>query len=74
IKVDRVVQGKDISNMGNVARRFFQQSDKTSQMTGLDANLLQRFHVILTVSSFGYDINYAEFDTYAKETAECMRN
>lgn len=41
-----------------------------SEITGVDVNLLNRFSVILTAMSSGSEINYEQFDKYAKETAE----
>jgi len=70
LKVDKVVQGRGTSNTGNVARRFFKNTEKVSEITGVDVNLLNRFSVILTAMSSGSEINYERFDKYAKETAE----
>lgn len=54
----------------HVARRFFRNTEKVAEITGIDLNLLNRFSTILTVISCGYEINYDEFENYAKETAE----
>ncbi|XP_025417730.1 uncharacterized protein LOC112688647 [Sipha flava] len=70
LKVDKVIQGRGTSNTGNVARRFFKNTDKVSEITGVDINLLNRFSVILTTMSSGLEINHERFDKYAKETAE----
>jgi|UniRef100_A0A2S2Q9R7 hypothetical protein len=70
LKVDRVVQGMGISNTGNFARRFFKDSEMVSEITEVNANLINRFSTILTVISSGLDINFEKFDNYAKETAE----
>jgi hypothetical protein len=70
LKVDKVVQGRGTSNTGNVARRFFKNTVKVSEITGVDVTLLNRFSVILTAMSSGAEINHERFDKYAKETAE----
>lgn len=71
IKVDKVVQGRGTSNTGNVARRFFRNTEKVAEITGINLNLLNRFSTILTViTSCGYEINSAKFENYAIETAE----
>lgn len=70
IKVDKVVQGRGTSNTGNVARRFFRNTEKVAEITKINLNLLNRFSTILTVISCGYEINYDEFENYAKDTAE----
>ncbi|CAI6372175.1 unnamed protein product [Macrosiphum euphorbiae] len=70
IKVDKVVQGRGTSNTGNVARRFFRNTEKVAEITGINLNLLNRFSTILTVISCGSEINYDEFENYAKDTAE----
>lgn len=70
MKVDKVVQGRGTSNTGNFARRFFKNTEKVSEITGVDVNLLNRFSVILTAMTSGSEINYERFDKYAKETAE----
>ncbi|KAL4152899.1 hypothetical protein QTP88_000732 [Uroleucon formosanum] len=70
IKVDKVVQGRGTSNTGNVARWFFRNTEKVAEITGINLNLLNRFSTILTVISCGYEINYDEFENYAKDTAK----
>lgn len=68
--MDKVVQGRGTSNTGNVARRFFRNTEKVTESTGIDLNLLNRFSTISTFISCGYEINNDEFENYAKETAE----
>jgi hypothetical protein len=70
LKVDRVVQGMGTSNTGNVAHRFFNDSEMVSEITGVNVNLIKRFSTILTVIFSGLDINFKRFDNYAKETAD----
>lgn len=72
LKAVRVVQGMGTSNTGNVARRFFKDSEIVSEITGVNINLIKRFSTILTVISSGHahDINFERFDNYAKEIAQ----
>jgi len=70
IKVDKVIQGRGTSNTGNVARRFLRNTEKVAEITGINLNLLNQFSTILTVISCGYEINYDEFENYAKYTAK----
>lgn len=70
IKVYQVVQGRGTSNTGNVARRFFRNTEKVAEITGINLNLLNRFSTIITVISCGYEINSDKFENYAIETAE----
>jgi hypothetical protein len=57
------------SNSGNVARRFFENTKTTSEITGLDENLLCRFSVILQTIASGFAIDTVNFDKFARETA-----
>ena len=53
--------GSGTSNDGNTARRFFQNVDMTSKITGIDLTLLKRIHVILCVLSSEHVINQQKF-------------
>ncbi|EFN82709.1 hypothetical protein EAI_00063, partial [Harpegnathos saltator] len=55
---------------GNTTRRFFENSTLSSSITGVDEELIKRFHVILQTISSGYDINVNAFQIYALETAK----
>lgn len=68
--VDVVKQGYGSTNDGNTARRFFQNCDKASEITGVDKDLLNRFNVILQTLSSGFSIKTNEFKIYLFETAE----
>ena len=48
--MDQVVQGFGTSNTGNVARRFFENPEKTAACTGVDVRLIRRLSVLLEVS------------------------
>jgi hypothetical protein len=49
---------------------FFENPKTTSEITGLDENLLFRFSVILQTIASGVAIDTVNFDKYARETAE----
>lgn len=70
ITVDIVIQGKGTSNTGNVARSFFAQANEVSAATGINENLIKRFHIILQVLACGSVINSQAFEKYAFETAK----
>lgn len=57
------------TNDGNTARKFFSDPVLTSNITGLDQNLLYRCSVILKTLNSNYHIDSIKFDQYAYETA-----
>lgn len=62
--------GSGTTNDGNTARRFFKNAKTTTDITGLDLEIIKRFYVILRALASEYDINTDEFNTYAFKTAE----
>lgn len=50
IYVDFVKQSYGTSNDGNTARRFFQNADRASEITGVNKEFIHRLYVILQVS------------------------
>src|SRR5205814_6828983 len=62
--VDKPKPGYGSSNDGNTARRFFQNPSISSQVTGVDEDLINRFGVILITFSSGYAINIDLFKKY----------
>lgn len=66
--VDFPKQGFGSSNDGNTARRFFKNFDISAEITGIDKNLIIRFHIILQCLSSGYNINFIKFGNYCWET------
>lgn len=68
--IDVVKQGHGTTNDGNTARRFFEDPVKTADITGLDAELIHRFAVILQAVTSGEHIDTVKFKDYAYETAE----
>lgn len=61
--------GAGSSNDGNTARAFFQNSEIAAQITGLDKELIDRFHVILQAISCGFEIDIEAYEKYALKTA-----
>lgn len=68
LNVDQPKQGFGNTNDGNMARRFFKNSDITASITGLDEALIKRFRVILQCLSSGYEIDVEKFNEYTFET------
>lgn len=74
ILVDMPKQGFGSSNDGNTARRFFANAKLSSQITGINENLIKNFHIILKVISSGFKINVATFKILLKDTRELYFN
>ncbi|CAB3239315.1 unnamed protein product [Arctia plantaginis] len=66
--VDMPKQSAGNTNDGNTARRFFRNSKLTADITGINLDLIKRFHVILEALSCELEIDPEKFKTYAKET------
>lgn len=56
--VDIPKPGFGTSNDGNTARRIFKNHKISAEITGVDENLVVRFHIILQCLSSGHDINF----------------
>lgn len=67
--IDVVKQGSGSTNDGNTARRFFSDAKTAASITGIDENIIKRFHVILQAIASGEHINLFKFSNYCKETA-----
>jgi len=70
LTVDVVKQGSGTTNTGNVARTFFEKAETVSKITGLNKELIQRFHSILQVVSCGKMIDCPKFKDFCLQTAE----
>lgn len=68
--VDKPKQAFGSSNDGNTARRFFANASISSNITNVDEQLIQRFHVILQVISSGHEIDISKFKTYTFQTGK----
>lgn len=58
------------TNDGNTSRRFFENHELSSEITGIDKNLIYRLKVILDTLCCGYKIDVEGFDRYCDETAQ----
>lgn len=57
------------TNDGNTSRRFFDNPQLASDITGISYELIYRLKVILETISSGHKINPEKYDIYATETA-----
>ncbi|CAH2102438.1 unnamed protein product [Euphydryas editha] len=58
------------SNDGNTSRRFFENPELASDITGINFELIYRFKVILETISSGHKIDAEKYDKYAYDTAK----
>lgn len=72
--IDIPKQTSGNTNDGNTARRFFRNAEVSAQITGLNIELIKRFHVILECLASGYAINPEAFESYASETRQLYLN
>ena len=71
--VDQPKQVSGNSNDGNLARAFFNNEIKASEITGIDLELIKRFHVVLEMLSSGHIIDSEKYKQYAVETARLFK-
>ena len=64
--IDRPKQGMGNSNDGNIARHFFENSETSARILGIDHDLMRRFHVILQVISSRFNVKINSFEKYCK--------
>lgn len=69
LKIDIVKQGAGTTNDGNTARMFFRDSKTTARITGINEDLIKRFHVILQTIACGERIDVSKFSQFCRETA-----
>ncbi|CAH0551067.1 unnamed protein product [Brassicogethes aeneus] len=71
IIVDVPKQTAGTTNYGNTARRFFANPKKTAAITGIDEELIHRFHIILVlINSSNCEFDVDAFARYTEETAK----
>lgn len=58
------------TNDGNTSRRFFNDHQLSSEITGINIDLIYRLKIILEVISSGHSIDTQKFSAYTRETAE----
>ncbi|KYN11114.1 hypothetical protein ALC57_16738 [Trachymyrmex cornetzi] len=67
--VDIPKPGFGSSNDGNTSRRFLANPKLSSEITGVDEVLIERFGNILSALNYKEAISYTKFGKYAYETA-----
>lgn len=70
ILVDMPKQKAGNTNDGNTARRFFKDAHTTAEITGININLIKKFHTILICINSGYAIDTDAFQRFAEETSK----
>lgn len=68
--VDIPKQGSGTTNDGNTARRFFSDPASSSDITGVDKTLIEKFAVILKTIACSFAIDTQAFGMYTLETAK----
>lgn len=72
--IDRPKPGFGNSNDGNTARTFFQNFEKSAEITQIDVQLIKRFYLILQTISSGFKINDNKFQLFCRDTASLYVN
>ncbi|KAK4883251.1 hypothetical protein RN001_006570 [Aquatica leii] len=67
--IDKPKPGYGSSNNGNTARRFFENAAVSSEITGIDIEVIKRFRTILRAMSSRYTIDLPRFQAYTLESA-----
>ena len=70
--VDKPKPGFGSTNDGNTARRFFENTELSSEVTGIDQEVIYRQKVILQTLSSTFHIKTDLFRTYCLETARLL--
>lgn len=68
--VDIPKQGYGNTNDGNTARRFFQNPELSSDITGINLFLIKRFDTILRTIACGFEVNVEAFEKFCLDTAQ----
>ena len=69
-----VKQGSGSTNDGNTARKFFENYEIISQITGIEKELIKRLYIILQSISSSKPFDISKFRTYTFETAQLYVN
>ena len=67
--VDTPKQGAGSSNDGNTARKFFENFETFSKITGFDLELLKKFYILLQILASGKAIDTNKFREHCLKTA-----
>lgn len=68
--VDQPTQGSGTSNNGNLARRFFEDPEKTAKITGVNKDLIGRFSIVLKMLTCSNQVPKRLFIEFAHQTAK----
>lgn len=66
--VDMPKQETGNTNDGNTARKFFDNAEKSAEITGINLDLIKHFRVILETINCRFPIDADKFEKYSKET------
>lgn len=72
--VDMPTQQGGNTNDGNTSRRFFRAAEKSSEITGVNKELIERFHIILETLGSGYPIDEDAFESFIVVTRNLYLN
>ena len=72
--VDLPKPGYGSTNDENTARRFFKNFTISSSITGVNENLIERFHVTFQVISCSFEVDVQKFQYFSIETARLFIN
>jgi len=72
--VDKPKPGFGNSNDGNTARRFFENVEKSAEITGLSKTILKNFKIVLITLSSGCKIDTKKFNEFCQNTAKTFVN
>ena len=70
LRVDFPRQGFGTSNTGNTARKFYDNSEISAEILGIDEDLIRRARYILKALSSGYFLDIDQFKLYCHKTSE----
>lgn len=68
LTVDKPKPGFGSTNDGNTSRTFFKNASLSSSITGIDENLIIKFHKIIRIVNCGQNIKLEKFSNLLKET------
>lgn len=68
--VDKPKPGYGSTNDGNTARRFFNDTATSAQITKVNEEIIKRFRIVLLTISSGYSIKTESFKNYCLDTAK----
>lgn len=68
--IDKPKAGFGNSNSGNTSRRFFDDPDLASEITGINKDFIINLKIILEAMSSGYKIDLEKFEDFCDNTAK----